>query len=207
MAKNKAVALCQARAVTQMPWHSYNQWQKHSYTIESFDITIISWFSSCIWYERHTVRGLLICIIQLTSWITSKIPCLRQSDEQDGEFEFHNGIGWILLLKTAVIKIAVNLSDIRYNFVRNSPGVRHRQSASHPRRPPRPTATPCLRYWSKVKILKWSTTNFQKVAICIGISAMLSERFVKLAMCMWCNQHGEADHLGRLLVFVSVGPP
>ena len=25
-----------------------------------------------------------------------------------------------------------------WNFVRNSPGVRHRQSASHPRRPPRP---------------------------------------------------------------------
>jgi len=34
--------------------------------------------------------------------------------------------------------MAVNLSVIRYNFVRNSPGVRHRQSASHPRRPPRP---------------------------------------------------------------------
>jgi len=42
-----------------------------------------------------------------------------------------------IALKTAVIGIAVNLSDIRYNFVRNSPGVRHRQSASHPRRPPR----------------------------------------------------------------------
>jgi len=37
-----------------------------------------------------------------------------------------------LLLKTAVIEIAVNLSDIQYNFVWNSPGVRHRQSASHP---------------------------------------------------------------------------
>ena len=59
--------------------------------------------------------------------------------QRNGEFEFYSGIGWILLLKTAVglIEIAVNLSDIRYNFVRNSPGVRHRQSASHPRRPPR----------------------------------------------------------------------
>jgi len=58
--------------------------------------------------------------------------------EGNGEFEFHYGIGWILLLKTAVIEIALNLSDTRYNVVRNSPGMRHRQSASHPRRPPRP---------------------------------------------------------------------